>query len=68
MQDEQPKASRRGFFLTASAAGAALASANWIKTPPEVPVAEALPPPPPDRGGGYSLSEHVKQYYQTTRV
>lgn len=68
MQDKQPKASRRGFFLTASAAGAALASVNWVKTPPGAPVADALPAPPPDRGGGYSLSEHVKQYYKTTRV
>lgn len=67
MQDSQPKASRRGFFLTASAAGAALASATWIKTPPAAPVTE-LAAPPPDRGGGYSLSDHVKQYYKTTRV
>jgi hypothetical protein len=25
-------------------------------------------PPAPENGGGYSLSEHVKRYYQTTRV
>jgi hypothetical protein len=25
-------------------------------------------PPAPKNGGGYSLSEHVKRYYQTTRV
>ena len=30
------------------------------------PVAAALPKP--KRGGGYTLSEHVQQYYQTTRV
>ncbi len=68
MQDSQPKASRRGFFLTASAAGAALASATWIKPPASAPVTELAPVPPPDRGGGYSLSEHVKRYYKTTRI
>jgi hypothetical protein len=30
------------------------------------PVATALPKP--TRGGGYTLSEHVRQYYKTTRV
>jgi hypothetical protein len=29
-------------------------------------VAAALPKP--TRGGGYTLSEHVQQYYKTTRV
>jgi hypothetical protein len=24
--------------------------------------------PAPERGGGYSLSEHVKRYYKTTRL
>ena len=24
--------------------------------------------PAPENGGGYSLSEHVKRYYQTTRI
>jgi hypothetical protein len=24
--------------------------------------------PKPTRGGGYTLSEHVQQYYKTTRV
>ena len=24
--------------------------------------------PKPERGGGYSLSEHVQQYYKTTRI
>ena len=28
----------------------------------------AAPLPKPERGGGYSLSEHVQRYYKTTRV
>lgn len=67
MQDHPPKASRRGFFVSASVAGAAVASATWLKTQAPAAVAE-LPRPVPDKGGGYSLSDHVKQYYKTTRV
>ena len=67
MQDSQPRSSRRGFFLTASVAGAAVASATWVQT--QVPAAPAgLPKPAPAKGGGYTLSDHVKQYYKTTRV
>ena len=67
MPNSQPKPSRRGFFLSASVAGAAVASAGWLKTQAPPPVA-ALPKPAPEKGGGYTLSAHVQQYYQTTRV
>lgn len=67
MQNKPSKASRRGFFLSASVAGTAVASVNWLKTPTPAPVAEARKPAP-DKGGGYALSEHVKRYYQTARV
>ena len=30
--------------------------------------AAAKAKPAPTKGGGYSLSAHVKQYYQTTRL
>jgi hypothetical protein len=67
MSDTQPTASRRGFFLSATAAGAAVASASLIgKSEPTV-VVEALKPAP-EKGGGYTLSAHVKQYYKTTLV
>jgi len=32
------------------------------------PQAQLLPAPKPQRGGGYTLSEHVKQYYKTAHV
>lgn len=67
MQNSQNKASRRGFFLTASVAGAAVASASLIKSPAPAAIAEVLKPAPA-KGGGYVLSEHVKQYYKTTLV
>jgi len=67
MQNTANKASRRGFFLTASIAGAAVASASLIKSPAPAAIAEVLKPAPA-KGGGYVLSEHVKQYYKTTLV
>ena len=67
MQNTTNKASRRGFFLTASVAGAAVASVNLIKSPAPAAIAQVLKPAPAN-GGGYVLSEHVKQYYKTTLV
>ena len=64
---EQATPSRRGFFMGAAAAGAAAAvtAVPGLSTPS----AELNKlPPAPENGGGYSLSEHVKRYYQTTRV
>lgn len=67
MQNSPSKASRRGFFLTATAAGAAVATAGLLKTEAPAAVAEVLKPAP-EKGGGYTLSAHVKQYYKTTLV
>lgn len=60
--------SRRRWFAGAGTAG--IAAATWATLAPKVqdtPQAEA-PRPAPQRGGGYSLSEHVQHYYRTTRV
>jgi len=68
MQDSQPKPSRRGFFFGAVATGAAAAAVVAL---PRLQVPEASfaePKPAPEKGGGYSLSEHVKHYYRTTRI
>jgi len=68
MQENQPKPSRRGFFFGAAATGAAVAA---VMTLPGVQVAEVsvVPPKPaPEKGGGYSVSEHVERYYKTARV
>ena len=65
---DQVTPSRRGFFMGAAAAGAAAAAATAMPGL-STPSAELNPlPPAPENGGGYSLSEHVKRYYQTTRV
>ena len=68
MQDSQPKPSRRGFFFGAAATGAVAAIAVNL---PGVQLPQASlpePKPAPEKGGGYSLSEHVKHYYRTTRI
>jgi hypothetical protein len=67
MQETANKASRRGFFFTASVASATVASISLIKSPAPAAVAEVIKPAPL-KGGGYMLSEHVKQYYKTTLV
>jgi len=72
MQKEQTKdqatPSRRGFFMCAAAAGAAAAAVTALPVI-DTPSAELNKlPPAPENGGGYSLSEHVKRYYQTARV
>ncbi len=69
MPDSQTKPSRRGFFFGAAATGAAVAAAVALPGGVATPASEAQSlPPAPEKGGGYSLSEHVKRYYKTTRV
>lgn len=58
-----------GFFLGAAGAGAAVAAVSVLpKVAPAPAAVEAVAPaakPAPEKGGGYSLSEHVKRYYKT---
>ncbi|MGX5648972.1 formate dehydrogenase [Hydrogenophaga borbori] len=60
--------SRRTLFAGAGTAGAvaAVASVMPVVQAPESAAIEAKPAP--ERGGGYTLSEHVKHYYRTTRL
>ncbi|MFZ2295572.1 MAG: formate dehydrogenase [Polaromonas sp.] len=68
MQDSQPKPSRRGFFFGAAAASAAAATAMVLPGMQAPEVALAQPKPAPEKGGGYSLTDHVERYYKTTRI
>jgi len=67
--DSKTRSSRRGFLWGAAATGAA---ATAVATLPKVQQAAEPAPvqaqPKPERGGGYHESEHVKQYYKTTRI
>lgn len=66
-EDGRSGLSRRTLFAGASTVGVLAAAAVVSRAPVEAePVAQ--PKAPPAKGGGYTLSEHVKRYYQTTRV
>ncbi len=62
------KISRRTLFASASTVGALAATVSVLPSikpiAPATPVARAKP----EKGGGYDLSEHVKQYYKTALV
>jgi hypothetical protein len=68
MSQPQSKLSRRILFAGAGTAGAVAAVTSLIPAidkPGPMPV---RPKAAPARGGGYSLTDHVKRYYKTTRV
>jgi hypothetical protein len=66
----QNKLSRRTMFAGAATVGAASAAVAIL--PSAVRQVTAQPAqalqPPPQRGGGYQLTERVKQYYKSTLV
>jgi len=69
MSQPTSKLSRRTLFAGAGTAGALAAAATLL--PGVVQETAATPEAkkePPDRGGGYQLTEHVKQYYKSTLV
>jgi nitrous oxide reductase len=58
---------RRRLFAGAGAIGAAAAVAT-VASKVVAPTEAAPTADKPTQGGGYRLSEHIKHYYQTTRV
>jgi hypothetical protein len=69
MSQSRSKLSRRTLFGAAATTGAVAAVASLMPSQPvEAEAAAEKPAAPPTRGGGYQLSEHVKHYYQTTRI
>jgi hypothetical protein len=68
-EDGRANLKRRTLFAGASTVGALAAAATLLpRVAPEEAATVAAPKPAPTKGGGYSLSDHVKQYYQTTRL
>ena len=65
MSEKKVKLSRRNFLLTVGASGAAAGAAAMVaKTP-----GEAAPQPGDKRATrGYQASEHINNYYRTTKV
>jgi len=63
-----PELSRRKLFAGAGTAGALAAAAVALPLArPTEPVAAAAKPAP-EKGGGYQVTQHVLDYYRTTRV
>jgi hypothetical protein len=60
--------SRRGLMTAAAAAGAVVATAHLARVDDAAPSATPLPGAKPAGAEGYRLTEHIKRYYQTTRV
>ena len=70
MSQAKSKLSRRTLFAGAATVGAAAAAVTLIPgaLPGSVAPSGSQLKPPPERGGGYQLTDHVKQYYKTTLV
>lgn len=68
MSQAKAKLSRRTLFAGAGTASALAAVATVLPrvVEPEAPSPELKPAP--ERGGGYQLTDHVRQYYKTTRT
>ncbi|MDX3906533.1 MAG: twin-arginine translocation signal domain-containing protein [Pigmentiphaga sp.] len=62
------KISRRGFFVGAATVGAAAVGAVIAPSMRPEPAAEPVAKPAPKKGGGYSVTDHVKRYYKSTLV
>ncbi|MBS7807587.1 formate dehydrogenase [Variovorax sp. PCZ-1] len=68
MDQEVKTPSRRGMLFGAAIAGTAAAAVVALpKVAPQEAAQETLKPAP-EKGGGYSLTAHVKQYYSTTLI
>ncbi len=68
MNQPPSKLSRRTMFVGAGTVGAVAAAASLLPSIQAAGPAPAALPKAPEKGGGYSLTDHVKQYYQTTRI
>jgi hypothetical protein len=68
MSKTDSKLSRRTLFAGAATTGAVAAAATLLPAAQQPAQDPVQAKEPPARGGGYELSEHVKRYYQTTRI
>jgi hypothetical protein len=68
MSSKTSSLSRRSLFSGAATVGAVAAATAVLPGVVKQTAPTAVALPKPTRGGGYTLSEHVQQYYKTTRV
>ncbi len=69
-KNPSPRSTRRSFFAGAAAAGAATAAVVALPQGVFPSAADGSPAtrPAPEKGGGYHLTEHIRQYYKTTMI
>ena len=60
--------SRRGLLFGTAAVGAAAVAITTIPSVKSELVSAPTLKPAPEKGGGYTLSEHVKHYYRTALI
>ena len=68
MSSKTSSLSRRSLFSGAATVGAVAAATAVLPGVVKQAAPDSADLPKPTRGGGYSMSEQVHQYYQTTRV
>ena len=69
MSEPKSKLSRRHLLAGAGTAGAVAGAASLLPgAVKESATTTAQAMQPPERGGGYHVTEHVKQYYKSTLV
>ena len=68
MSSKNSTLSRRTLFSGAATVGAVAAATAVLPGVVQQTMPAAVALPKPARGGGYTLSAHVQQYYKTTRV
>lgn len=68
MSQPRTKLSRRSLIAGAGTVGAAAAAVAIAPSTVIEPTPPTAPREAPANGGGYHLSEHVKQYYKTTLI
>jgi hypothetical protein len=68
MTEETKTASRRGMLFGAAAVGTAAAAIVALPKVAPQEAAQEILKPAPEKGGGYQVTAHVKQYYSTTLI
>jgi nitrous oxide reductase len=68
MEKSQVQPSRRGLLFGTAAVGAVAATVAALPSIQGTDATAVIPKSAPEKGGGYSLSEHVQHYYRTTLI
>jgi len=63
-----PDTRRRGFLLALGVGGAGAAALAARKLSGVAPNATATPEGDAEKGAGYQATDHVKRYYETTKI